>query len=270
MRPDPDFLLIGAKRGGSTSFYYDLITHPQVAALFPRPDRLPKAAATKGIHYFDSNYFRGYRWYASHLPSLRVRRSQQRAVGGRVITGEGSPYYLSHPAAPGRAAHDLPGVKLLAVLRDPVERAYSHWKERVREGMEPLSFLDAIEQEPYRVGDAAERLREDPRFYSYAHEQQSYLEQSKYGAALARWQAAFPDNSILIIRSEDYYSSPETQLDHAAEYLGIEPGRFNSGEVRNAAPGSEMTPAMRDRLQDLLRSDARQLRDMTGITWDWV
>ena len=270
MRPDPDFLLIGAKRGGSTSFYYDLITHPQIALLFPRPDRLPKATATKGIHYFDSNYFRGRRWYASHLPSSRVRRQQQHEVGGRVITGEGSPYYLTHPAAPERVAADLPRVKLIAVLRDPVERAHSHWKERVREGMETLPFPVALEQEPERVGDAVAHLQDDPRFYSYAHEQQSYLEQSRYGAALERWREHFDKEAFLIIRSEDYYRDPLTQLDRAADHLGIRRGSFAPGAVRNAAAGSELDVSTRQHVEELLRPDAEVLRADTGITWDWV
>lgn len=270
MRPDPDFLLIGSKRGGSTSFYFDLITHPQVALLFPRPDRLPKAAATKGIHYFDSNYFRGRRWYASHLPSLAVRRIQQRNAGGRVIAGEGSPYYLTHPAAPERVAHDLPTVKLLAVLRDPVQRAYSHWKERVREGRESLTFREAIDCEAARVGNDAERLRHDPRFYSYAHEQQSYLEQSRYGAALERWFEHVPQSSCLVIRSEDYYRDPPASLDAAAEFLGIEPGRFRHGNPRNAAPGDPLDRDTQRYVESLLRDDAQRLAELTKITWEWV
>ena len=75
-RPDPEFLIIGAKRGGSTSFYYDLMGHPQLAPLFPRPDHLPKAEATKGVHYFDSNYWRGERWYRSWLPSTSAGPSR--------------------------------------------------------------------------------------------------------------------------------------------------------------------------------------------------
>jgi len=270
MRPDPDFLLIGAKRGGSTSFYYDLITHPQVALLFPRPDRLPKAAATKGIHYFDSNYYRGQRWYASHLPSTRVRHAQARAAGGPVVTGEGSPYYLTHPAAAERVARDLPSVKLIAVLRDPVLRAHSHWKERVREGKEQLTFREAVDQEPLRVGADAERLRRDPRFYSYAHEQQSYLEQSRYAAALERWFEHFPRSSFLIIKSEDYYEAPTRELDHAADFLGIVPGCFETGDARNAAPGGSLDEATRREVENRLREDAIRLRELTGITWDWV
>ena len=268
-RPDPDFLLIGAKRGGSTSFYFDLITHPQVALLFPRPDRLPKATATKGIHYFDSNYFRGSRWYHSHLPSSRVREQQAREAGGPVVVGEGSPYYLTHPVAPGRAAADLPEVKLLAVLRDPVLRAHSHWKERVREGKEDLSFTEAIAAEPGRVGGDAAKLV-DPRFYSYAHEQQSYLEQSRYGAALARWFEHFPAANVHLLRSEDYYAEPGVELDRAAEFLGIAPGRFRLGAAMNSAPGNKIDPGVRRDLEDVLRPDAQELRDATGITWDWV
>lgn len=270
LRPDPDFLLIGAKRGGSTSFYFDLISHPQIALLFPRPDRLPKATATKGIHYFDSNYFRGRRWYASHLPSARVRRAQQRSAGGRVITGEGSPYYLTHPASAARVAADLPRAKLIAVLRDPVMRAYSHWKERVREGYETAPFREALALEPQRVGNAREKLLADPRYYSYAHEHQSYLEQSKYGAALARWLDHFPAESLLIVRSEDYYQDPHRELDRAARFLDIEPGRFRIGETKNAAPGSDLDAAARDHLEGLLREDALLLKERTGITWDWV
>lgn len=269
LRPDPDFLLIGAKRGGSTSFYYDLITHPQVAPLFPRPDHLPKAAATKGIHYFDSNYFRGRRWYASHLPSTRARRTQESSAGGPVITGEGSPYYLTHPEAPGRVARDLPKVKILAVLRDPVMRTHSHWKERVREGQESLSFTDALDAEQDRVGSDAGKLA-DPRFYSYAHEHQTYLGQSRYGSAVERWQQHVPAEAICLVRSEDYYADPVGELDRVAEFLGIRPGFFTSGKARNAAPGADLTDAERNQVQDLLRPDAQLLRNLTGISWDWV
>ncbi len=271
LRPDPDFLLIGAKRGGSTSFYFDLITHPQVGLLFPRPDRLPKTAPTKGIHYFDSNYSRGRRWYASHLPSRRVRRVQERRSGGRVVVGEGSPFYLTHPGAPARVAEDLPGVRLIAVLRDPVLRTYSHWKERVREGREDLPFLDALAAEPSRAAPAdTDRLARDPRFYSYAHEHQTYLEQSRYGAALVRWRQHFPPSAFLLIRSEDYYLAPGAELDRAATFLGIQPGRFTPGAAMNAAPGGGLDLDQARVVQGLLREDAVRLRELTGITWDWV
>ena len=103
-RPNPDFLLIGTKRGGTTSLYYDILKLPQVITLFPSAKRLPKANETKGIHYFDTNHHRGERWYRSHLPSRFARRKAEARVGKRVVVGEASPYYLFHPLAAERAA----------------------------------------------------------------------------------------------------------------------------------------------------------------------
>lgn len=269
-RPDPDFLVIGAKRGGSTSFYFDLLSHPQVAVLFPRPDRLPKATATKGIHYFDSNYRRGHRWYASHLPSRRSRHAQEVAAGGAVVVGEASPYYLTHPLAAERVARDLPAVRIIAVLRDPVLRAHSHWKERTRERRETLTFLEALRRENERVGEDADRLRTEPAFYSYPHEHQTYLGQSRYGAALERWLDLLPASSFHVVRSEDYYADPTAALDETAAFLGIAPGRFVPGEAKNAAPGDPVDGSARAYLEEHLRDDALLLRKRTGLTWDWV
>lgn len=170
LRLDPDFLIIGAKRGGSTSFYYDLLRHSHVCPLFPRPDHLPKGEPTKGIHFFDQNFDRGERWYRAHLPSRFARQRLAARVGPPVITGEASPYYLFHPAAAERAAALVPNVKIIAVLRDPVMRTFSHWKERRRSNREDLDFAAALAAEDARLGDVERRLAADPAAYSYAHE----------------------------------------------------------------------------------------------------
>lgn len=268
-RPDPEFLMIGAKRGGSTSFYFDLLRHPQLCPLFPRPDLLPKAAATKGIHYFDSNYWRGERWYRAHLPSVAMRAWQSRRVGAEVITGEASPYYLFHPAAPLRADRLLPNAKILAVLRDPVDRAYSHWKERRRNKLEELEFVDALEAEDERIGDVEERLRTDPRFRSYAHEYLSYARQSEYVTGLERWYAVYPREQILILSSEGYYRRPQETLDRALDFLGIRRRPVASGEVRNAAQGASLDPQVRARLAARFAPFNERLEKLTGETFDW-
>jgi hypothetical protein len=268
-RPDPDFLIIGAKRGGSTSFYFDLLAHPQIVPLFPRPDHLPKAAATKGIHYFDQNYEKGERWYRAHLPSTFVRDRQARRVGLPVITGEASPYYLFHPAAAERAAALLPNAKIIAVLRDPVMRAYSHWKERRRNDMEELDFAAALAAEDTRIGDSDERLRWDPALHSYAHEQQSYARQSEYAPALERWYAHFPREQILILASEDYYADPQRTLGDAQDFLGLRGDTLGSGEVRNAAAGDELAPEVRDELAARFTPYNERLEKLTGESFPW-
>lgn len=268
-RPDPEFLIIGAKRGGSTSFYYDLLGHPQIAQLYPRPDYLPKAAATKGVHYFDQNYERGEQWYRGHLPSTFVRARQARRVSAPVITGEASPYYLFHPGAAERAAELVPDAKIIAVLRDPVQRTYSHWKERRRGGFEDLEFAAALAAEDTRIGDVEERLRREPAFHSYAHEQLSYARQSEYATALARWYACFPSQQILILSSEDYYANPQATLDEAVDFLGLPRQPLASGEVRNAAAGDEIDPAVAAELKARFAPYNDQLRELTGRSLPW-
>jgi hypothetical protein len=268
-RPDPDFLIIGAKRGGSTSFYYDLLRHSQIAPLFPRPDHLPKAAATKGVHYFDQNYHRGERWYRSHLPSGFVRGRQARRLGLPVITGEASPYYLFHPAAAERAAAMLPGAKIIAVLRDPVQRTYSHWKERRREGAEELDFSAALEAEDIRIGAIEDELRRDPAAYSYAHEQQSYARQSEYVTGLARWYKHFPREQFLILSSEEYYADPQAALREAQVFLGLDREELASGEVRNAAAGDAIDPVVEAELRNRFGPYNDQLCQLTGRTFPW-
>src|SRR4029453_7797997 len=106
----PDFMIIGGQRCGTTSLYRYLAQHPAVAP----------AILNKGLHYFDTNFGRGKMWYRGHFPSdpykafIRWRRGLP-----RVITGEGSPYYVFPPLAPGRIAAAVPAVRSLLVLRDP-------------------------------------------------------------------------------------------------------------------------------------------------------
>ncbi len=267
-RPDPDFLVIGAKRGGSTSFYFDLLSHDQVCPLFPRADRLPKDEATKGVHYFDVNFDRGPRWYRSYLPSSYARARLASKVGAPVVTGEASPYYLFHPLAAQRAAALVPGAKIIAVLRDPAMRSYSHWKERRRGGYEDLSFVDALAAEADRVRDAEQRLRRDPGFYSYAHEHQSYVRQSQYADGLEPWLLRFPGR-VLVVSSEDYYRDRQAVLDRAADFLGLRSTPLDLGGVRNAAPGDDLDPSLRRNLAAQFASFNERLEQLTGERFAW-
>lgn len=269
-RPDPDFLIIGAKRGGSTSFYFDLLRHPQLCPLFPRPDHLPKTTQTKGIHYFDSNYWRGEAWYRSHLPSTAARGQQARRVGGPVVVGEASPYYLFHPAAADRAGRLLPRAKIIAILRDPVARTYSHWKERRRNNLEPLAFDEALAAEAGRIAGEEARLRTDPTYTSDAFENLSYRRQSEYVTGLERWYGRYPADRILVLVSEDYYRDPQRELDRALAFLGLSSEPIASGQVRNAAVGAELDPAVRESLAAHFTPFNERLRALTGVEFPWA
>jgi hypothetical protein len=183
--------------------------------------------------------------------------------------GEASPYYLFHPLAAQRAAAMLPNVKLIALLRDPVERTYSHWKERRRGDAEPLDFAAALAAEPERLAGEEERLRSDPGYYSYAHEQQSYVAQSHYAQALRPWIERYGRDNLLVLVSEEYYADPTAALNQVADFLGTARGTALVGEHRNAAAGAGMDPATRDDLRRTFAPGIAELEEMLGRSLPW-
>lgn len=269
LRPLPDFLVIGTKRGGTTSLYFDLLEHPEIVPLYPPPLRWLKPMATKGVHYFDVNATRSVRWYRSYMPMTATRRRHGRDHGRPGIAGEASPYYLFHPAAAQRASEVTPDAKLIALLRNPIDRTYSHWKERRRNGAEELSFADALDAEPDRLRGEHEHLLADPTHVSYAHEQQSYATQSTYVRALEPWLARFPRHRLCVIASEEYYLEPGRVLGRVHSFLGLSPHDTTAGRVLNEAPGLDIDPATRSMLAARFVEPNSELERMLGQGFEW-
>jgi Sulfotransferase domain len=189
----PDFLIIGTMRGGTTSLYNYLLTHPQIAA-----------ATRKEIHFFDKNFDRGIAWYQAQFPSLLQGDMAETRQGQRVLTGEASPRYLFHPQAPARAALVVPNTKLIVLLRNPVDRAYSHYHFHVARGRQTLSFEDALAQEEARTRDEEQRLAADAHYFSPICWRFTYLARGIYVDQLQRWMNYFPQEQFFIIKSEDF------------------------------------------------------------------
>lgn len=265
----PDFLIIGAKRGGTTSLYRYLAQHPDVLPLFPSARSFPMREDRKGVHYFDTHHDRGPVWYRSHFALEPYRSLLARRRGRRPVTGEASPYYLFHPRAAGRTAAELPDAKLIVILRNPVERAYSHWRERRREGAEPLEFAEAIAREPARLAGEHQRLLDDPGYRSVAHEHQSYLTQSLYLEPLSVWFAAYPREQFCILRSEDLYREPQRTVDRVWSFLGLPPQRLDDHQPWNAAGGDGMSAGVRQALSDRVDDHNRRLAQLLGMDLGW-
>src|SRR3984957_14987386 len=172
----PGFLIVGAQRGGTKSMYRTLSQHPAVL----------KAVLHKGVHYFDTGYDHTMGWYQGHFP-LRVRAARaRRATGDEPLTFESSPYYMFHPLAAGRISRDLPGVKLLVLVRDPVERAYSAHAHELARGYETEPFERALELEDERLAGEAERIVAEPGYLSHSHQHHAYLTRGLYADQLER------------------------------------------------------------------------------------
>jgi Sulfotransferase domain len=263
LRRGPDFVIIGAKRGGSTSLYNYVLEHPSIAPLFPGRQHI------KGAHYYDTRYVRGLTWYRSHFP-LEIAGSQVvRPLVRRPMCGEASPYYLFHPLAAERLAKDFPDVRIIVSLRDPVERAYSHFKERTHHGGETLSFEDALGAEEGRLRGEAERIVAEPGYLSAEHENHSYLAQGRYLDMLPRWFSLFPREQFHIAVSEEFYADPDLHVNKVWEFLGLPPGRLQSRFRHNYMPSADMEPQTRLRLQADLLDHNRGLAELLGRPLPW-
>ncbi|GGM09530.1 MULTISPECIES: sulfotransferase family protein [Micromonospora] len=222
----PDFLIIGGQRCGTTSLHHYLAAHPDV-----------RAATGKELQYFSVHHGRGERWYRAHFPPPAAGRQ----------TFEASPYYLFHPRVPARVAALLPRARFVALLRDPVERAYSHYLHTRSYGLEPLSFADALAAEDERLAGA---LRDGPDTPAAHHALRnfSYAARGRYAEQLERWYAQLPRQRLHVIRSEDLYADPAAAYADVLRFLELSPFTPDTfaRHTRRADDGtSQLTPQLR-------------------------
>jgi hypothetical protein len=253
LRGLPSALIIGTQKGGTTFLFDYLVQHPDV---------LPPL--NKEIHYFDLNYARGVTWYRARFPySYQLR--------GHAMTLDASPYYLAHPLVPQRVTDLLPGAKLIVLLRNPVDRAFSHYQHEVRGGRESLSFPQAIEREAERLAGEEERLRQESAYYSYNHHRYSYMLRGVYIEQLRRWALHFPRSQLLVLQSERLFRDPAAATVAVQGFLGLRPQRFERYEPSyqgNYERG--MSADLRTRLASYFEPYNRELYQWLGEEFDWT
>lgn len=250
LRPLPHFLVLGTQKGGTTSLHRLLAQHPQVF--------LP---ACKEVHYFSLHDEQPLSWYAEHYDAAQPGQ----------LRGDITPYYLFHPRAPQRIRAVLPRVRLIALLRDPVERALSQVFHARRHGFEPLELEAALAAEPERLARAEQRLAA-PGSSDYSHQKHSYVARSRYELQLERYEALFAPRQLLVLRSEDLFTEPERIWNTIQTFLGLAPvplpaplERANAGQGEAAA----VSASIRSRLRDQLAPTVANIRSRYGFDWDW-
>jgi hypothetical protein len=255
----PSFVVAGAQRAGTTSLFRALMSHPLV---------LPPNFH-KGVNYFDINYDRGPAWYAGHFPIEGLARLRSRRAGGTPITFDSSGYYMFHPLAPYRLVADLPEVKVIAMLRDPVDRAHSAHKHELARGFETEPFERALDLEDERLAGEEERMRSDPGYYSFSHRHHAYVRRGQYCVQLNRFLEVLPPERLHVIESERFFASPEeeyTRLLHFLELPIVLPNRFDRYNGRPRAP---MTESTRKHLREQFEKHDVALRDVLGRDPAW-
>jgi hypothetical protein len=262
----PSFLICGGQRCGTTSLYRALSGHPAVL----------KAVLHKGVHYFDLGYRRGARWYRGHFPTYRQAARIERRYNVRVQTFESSPYYMYHPHAMARIAADLPEVKLVVLVRDPVERAYSQHAHEVARGYESqVDFARALALEPLRLQGVTERMVTDQAYYSFAHQHHGYASRGEYVRYLRRMASHVGRDRIHVVDSAEFFRDPRPVYDAVLDFLGLpRPDELDAAypvfERHNARPRTPMRDSVRETLAGHFAPYDRKLADWLGWSPSWL
>jgi len=202
----PPILVIGAQRAGSTSIARWIQEHPRVLR--------PRAKENRALVA---------RWpltRAAYLGGL-VDPGEDQSETDRIPL-DATPYYLAHPDAARRARQLVPSARIVVILRDPVERAYSHWLHEWYLGTETLPFEAAMTAEHWRLAGEVERLREDETAASFAHVHYSYTARGRYAEGLEAWYEHFDSTQILVLMQPEVVSAPTVAWQALCRHVGLE------------------------------------------------
>jgi hypothetical protein len=235
-----DFIVPGAQKSGTTALHYFLKQHPQILL----PDR-------QELHFFDDEQI-----FARPIDYLSLHQ-QFRKARRHTIVGEVTPNYLYWKPAIERIQAYNPRVKLIILLRNPVDRAFAHWNMQRFKDRESLDFLEALKEEPRRI---AQPLSIDSRRFAY-------VERGFYSGQLERVFKFFPREQVEIIKFEDFRDRKQETLDGIFDFLGVKRFRISADKDRNVVPYERtMTLEERKYLLAVFATEIAELEQMLG--WD--
>lgn len=240
------FLIAGTQKGGTSALDAYLRKHPAVCM-----------ATSKELHFFDDETIAH-----DHPDAIARYHAHFHPRPGQLVVGEATPIYMYWRDAPRRIWRYNPSMRIVVSLRNPIERAYSHWNmERLRHA-DPLPFGEAIRRESVRLRDAL----------PLQHRVFSYVDRGFYVEQLRRLWEFFPKEQVLILRQEELRRTPESTLCRVAEFLGVSP--FAAPEPldvhRLDYPGP-MDLADRAFLRDIFEPEIQHLERLLGWSLDqWL
>lgn len=257
LRVLPDFVVIGCQKCATTSLYDYLIQHPDISS-----------ATQKEIHFFDSNYNIGITWYRSFFPTVFSKIFSKRKKR-KFVTGEASPMYIFNPIVPTRMSRMLPNIKLIAILRNPIDRAYSHYSMQVKNNYEHLSFEEAIGNEETRIAGEREKEEQDENYVGINLRDFSYLARGRYVEQLKIWMNYFPKDKFLILRTEDLEENPTHTMNEIFEFLDLPPYEIKNPPKMNVGEYKAMNPSTRKMLVEYFKPYNEQLHKLFNKNFDW-
>jgi hypothetical protein len=251
----PDFFIIGAKKCGTTFLYHLLTQHPHV-----------EHAASKEMHFFDALFDEGIEWYCRCFPTPRWKD------GRRTITGEATPL-MAHRRAPRRMAEVIPQARLIALLRNPVDRAYSDFQQVACKGRETRTFEEAIGAQKTQPLGKEGNTSENEGLISLDDDSE-YLTRSIYVDQLLRWSKFFRNEQMLVLKSEDFFERTADTLKLVLDFLNLPDWEPQAREIipkkRNKGGYEQkMHPATKRRLEEYFEPHNRRLYEYLGVDFEW-
>nr|WP_259041692.1 sulfotransferase domain-containing protein [Salinibacter ruber] len=253
LRPIPDFLIIGAQKSGTTTLHGWISNHPEV-----------KTGVWKEVHFFDWRHRyekRGLRWYRSHFPVL-IKPS-------KFKVGESTPEYLFNPASPRRVAETIPNARLVVLLRNPVDRAYSHYHHSRRLGAESLTFKEALEAEEDRIKGEMRKLKKTGTHKGKKYMKYSYKKRGEYADQIERWLKYFDRSQFLFIKSESMFRKPKKKLKEVKNHIGVSNINITYKDKKNEGNYEKMEFEARKKLRKHFEVKNKKLEKLIGKKMRW-
>lgn len=259
-KSQPDFLIMGFMRCGTTSLYEYLIAHPQV---------LP--AIDKELWFFTNWFELGIDWYLAHFPSI--------ANGRDYLTGEATPMYINFPDAATRILERFPAMKFIVLLRNPVERAISAISLNKPPGLKNLKLERNIINGLEKAESIVDSFTDDdliklPLVMSFDLDYPSLLAfshilNSLYIIYLKKWLAIFPEDQFLILKSEDLFQEPATTISKVHSFLKLPD--YQLSQYPNSNPGTypSVSNSLRRRLAEFYQPYNQQLEEYLDMKFNW-
>ena len=260
----PQFIIAGAPKCGTTALYRYLLSHPQVLA--PSPPSYE-------IGYFSDYYDHELNWYRARFPLKTAASWRSKRAGGKtIVTCEHTPFYVMHPLAAERMAATLPGAKIIILLRNPVDRAFSHYQHEFRSGQETLSFREAVAMENQRITGEVARMQSEPGYRSPTYVRHAYLNQGEYKSKVERFFNHMSHDNIMVVQSERLFSRTQEILNEVVDFLHLD--RFKLDGVRPFNAGSyppldKADPELAHDLRNRFRPHNESLYAYLGTDFGW-
>jgi len=223
----------------------------------------------KEVYFFDKKFDKGINWYKSFFPTKLSKSRLENKQKRNCLTGEATPRYIHYPHTPKRVFDLIPNIKLIVLLRNPIDRAYSHYQMEAGNDNEELPFEEAIEQEEKRITDDMKKMERNENFYSVYFYRKSYLTRGIYVDQLKRWFEYFPREQFLILKSEDFYSKTPEVYQQVLDFLGLSKFELNSFKAHRMGKYSAIGAETRKKLADYFRPYNEQLYQLLGRNFDW-